>query len=538
MSPSRRPHGINLVGYLRAEAGVGEAARLYATAIERAGIPYVTIAYGRTPSRQTHAFDAGALNDAPYDTTILCVNADQLANFAADAGPHFFEDRYTIGVWMWEVEPFPATMFDGFDYVDEIWVASDHAAGAVGAVSSKPVVTISPPLSVPSVTPRSREGLGLPDGFAYLFVFDFLSVFERKNPLDLIEAFTRAFAPGEGPSLVIKSANGDKRPDRLERLRERVAAHPDVYLIEDYFSPDDRIALMAACDAYVSMHRSEGLGLTMAEAMAIGKPVIATAYSGNLVFMNDANSYLIPYRPVEIPSGAPPYPVGGTWAQPDIDAAAALMRRLYEHPDEATRKGRQAQEDIRTRHTPEACAAVIADRLDRVRRWRAQSAYPTVRVAPAAHRAPRPDIDRARWHAVEIRREVPALDRAEQLLREGPSTAERSRFGPIGRGARRALLRLLRPYSRHQRRVSAALAESMRELHRRQAASAPAIHTIMWLSDRIGSLQAEVGRLRAVAESSTDDVTRRIDSLRSEITAIESAVAALRRHLEDSSVIS
>ena len=153
-----------------------------------------------------------------------------------------------------------------------------------------------------------------------------------RDSLGLIEAFTTAFVPGEGPVLVIKSINAGQRPAEAERLRLRAAAERDVLLMENYLDTTERDALMALCDCYVSLHRSEGLGLTMAEAMAWGKPVIATGYSGNLQFMTDENSFLVPWVPAVIPAGAEPYPAGGTWADPDLDAAARMMRSVIEDP--------------------------------------------------------------------------------------------------------------------------------------------------------------------------------------------------------------
>ena len=194
-------------------------------------------------------------------------------------------------------------------------------------------------------------------------MFDFLSTFERKNPLGLVEAFTRAFAPGEGPVLVLKSINADQRPAQAEQLRLAVAGRPDILLLEDYLDADARDALVAGCDCYVSLHRAEGLGLTMAEAMAYGKPVVATGYSGNLQFMSEENSFLVPWRPAPVPAGAEPYPAGGTWAEPDLDAAAAVLRRVVDEPELAAARGTRAAADIATLHSASAAGAAVAARL-------------------------------------------------------------------------------------------------------------------------------------------------------------------------------
>ena len=186
-----------------------------------------------------------------------------------------------------------------------------------------PVVVPSVPDGVP------RAALGLPeDRFVFLFVYDFLSTVERKNPLGLIDAYTRAFGPDDGTALVLKSINGEKHLEQLEQVRAAAAGRPDVFVLDEYLSPTHHSALLGHCDAYVSLHRSEGFGLDMAAAMGLGKPVIATRYSGNLEFMDDATSYLVDYELEPIGPGCEPYPADSRWASPRLDHAAELMRRV------------------------------------------------------------------------------------------------------------------------------------------------------------------------------------------------------------------
>ena len=307
-----RRAGVNVVGYLRGELGVGESARLMLDALNAGGVPHATASVDRLLQSRQGATYLEAATGAPYDTTLLCVNADMTPTVAA-AVPSLLDRSYRIGMWYWEVEEFPASQHEGFRHVDEVWVATDFVRRAIEPHSPVPVRTITPPLPQPRRGPgRTRADLGLPERPFFLFAFDYLSTAERKNPWGLVEAFELAFAPGESPLLVIKSINAHRRPDQAERLRLRVAGSPDVLLLEDYLDADDLDALVALCDCYVSLHRSEGLGLTMAEAMALGKPVIATGYSGNLQFMTEANSFLVPWTSTTIPSGCEPYPAGGT----------------------------------------------------------------------------------------------------------------------------------------------------------------------------------------------------------------------------------
>ena len=363
--PARPRPGVNVIGFLRGELGIGESARLVVGALRSAGVACSTTSVdGLSLSRRAAPdVDAAGLGEV-FDTTVICVNADLTPTVAASV-PELLDRSYRIGMWYWEVEDFPASQHGGFAEVDEVWVATDFVRRAVEPHAPVPVRTLTPPLPQRGPAPSlTRADLGLPERPVFLFSFDFLSTAERKNPLGLVEAFTRAFSPGEGPVLVVKSINAHQRPAEAERLRLRAAEHPDVLLMEENLDAVARDALVALCDCYVSLHRSEGLGLTMAEAMAWGKPVIATAYSGNLQFMTDENSFLVPSTQAEIPDGADPYPAGGAWAEPDLDEAARLMRLVVEHPEVAAARGARAALDIATLHTAAVAGGAMRDRLD------------------------------------------------------------------------------------------------------------------------------------------------------------------------------
>lgn len=365
---SQLQEGVNIVGYFKAEMGVGEHARLLASAIAAAGIEHSTLTVTQTLSRQAHPYvDRGDPN-APFDINLLSVNADQTPIIGAGLGPSFFNGRYTVGFWAWELEQLPEWMLPAFEWVDEVWCASRFVAAAVTAASRRPVQTIPYPFVLPEYPlDWTRATLGLPSGFLFLFMFDFLSILERKNPFAVVDAFERAFGGDHGKVLVLKSMNGSVRGTDLERLRLRIADLPNVVLIDGYFSVAQKNAALALCDCYVSLHRSEGTGITMAEAMALGKPVIATGYSGNLDFMSERNAYLVDYTLGSVPAGCDPYPRGSRWADPDVDHAAERLREVVEQPAEAARRGSQGRADILTRHSPQVCGQRIAQRLSAIR---------------------------------------------------------------------------------------------------------------------------------------------------------------------------
>ena len=371
------PWGVNVVGHLRAELGLGQVARGLIAALDERGIPRTAIDRPLEDTRSEHPFDCvTAPAHGSHAVNVICENAATTARCAEVMGEGFFAGRRTAGMWFWEVSAFPDLWDDAFGPLDEVWVASEHVGAAVRSRSPIPVVKL--PLAIapePSVT-LSREELGLPDGFLFVFVFDHNSILERKNPLGLIEAFSRAFAPGSGAALTIKAINGDRRPEDRDRLRAAAAGHPDVRLIERFHSSAEQDALIAQCDCYVSLHRAEGFGLTLAEAMWVGRPVIATGYSGNLEFTTPENSWLVDHGMGAIGPGREPYPPDGRWAEPDLEHAARLMREVRAHPDEAARKARRARDDIRRWHSVAAASEAIEARLEALAGGTARRPWP------------------------------------------------------------------------------------------------------------------------------------------------------------------
>ncbi len=207
--------------------------------------------------------------------------------------------------------------------------------------------------------------MGLPERPYLLYMFDYFSVFERKNPVGLVEAFTAAFPDGQGPALVIKSVNGGRFRSEREQLLSACRGRSDIHLIEDYLDADVVESLITHCAAYVSLHRAEGLGLTMSEAMSAGRPVIATGYSGNLDFMDSQNSLLVGYKLVQIPASARPYGPPTRWAEPDLAEAARHLRWVFENPDEAAQLGMRAQESVRS-HDLDRSVCFVMRRLTEI----------------------------------------------------------------------------------------------------------------------------------------------------------------------------
>lgn len=477
------PWGVNVAGYLRSELGVGEHTRAIITGLDARGVPLLPVHGAYVPqSRQGHPFAFLDPAAAPFPVNLICVNADELPAFLADAGPGFSEGRYTIGFWAWEVTRFPERSLGALDLVDEVWVASEHVAAALRPVSNVPIIKVRLPVAMPPVVPYPRERLGLPDGFTFFFMFDFHSGIERKNPIGVIEAFREAFAPGSGASLVVKSINRESQPDEYDRLRFAAREHPDVHIMDRYLSVQEKDAMLAACDCYVSLHRAEGFGFTPAEAMYLGKPVIATGYSGNLEYMTPQNSYLVDYELRPVGRGNFPYPANGEWADPDTADAARLMREVVENPVEAARRGRQAALDIRAGYSPDVAGETMERRLADVR-TRLQTRKPVRHGnAPIS-----PSI---------------GFSALRELIERGPSPRE---GGRVRRLAQRLALRVMRPVIVHQREVSEGLLSEVAATRGRDAARVAAVLAELRRQDAMLQKLAALEQRLALIEASGSD---------------------------------
>lgn len=523
-------NGVVVAGYFRAEMGVGEAGRRILTALESADIPHATYTYDRTVVRQDHHFEERAGGER-LPVALVCVNADQTTNFARDVGAQFFADRYTIGQWFWEVDVFPRRWIGAFDVVDEVWAGSEHIARALRPLAPVPVVTVPLPIEVPDVVPDvPKSEFGLDDRYTYLFAFDFLSVFQRKNPLGVVAAFTQAFPiPGKA-QLVLKSTNGERFPAESARLRNAIQGRADIVWIDEYLSRDRVRALLHASDSYVSLHRSEGFGLTMAEAMASGKPVVATAYSGNLEFMTEGNSLLVPYELRRIGTGYDPYPEEASWAEPDVTVAAESMRRLFEDPEFGRRLGQRARDHVLEHHGPKARGMQVRDRLDII-------------AALRHHTTSGERVPAAPPHAEEP---VPSAgDLAARIGRLAIRNESHARsFGAFTDITRSGLERLLYPFARDLRSI-------LVDLARTAETSGPDGTRPVARADDLDVVRAELasleGRVERLAVTGTDvanmvneSITQRLEPLVAGYDAVADGLAATdefkryaTRHLSD-----
>ncbi|MGH3468246.1 MAG: glycosyltransferase, partial [Thermocrispum sp.] len=433
--PPEDAFGVNLVGYLTAELGLGEMGRIVHHVAEDAAIPVASVTDAHSVRCQTVLDEPHTSGPPRYPVSILAVNSDFTESLLSTF-PDVGHDRYRIGLWAWELTDFPPRMHSGFGALDEVWTVSDFTRAAVAAHSPVPVKTFPVPVLDPGAVSRSATRRP-EDPVRFFFAFDYNSTGQRKNPWGLVRAFQQAFPDRPDARLVIKAGNGVGHPAAVERLRHTIGSDGRIQLIERYLTADELQKQYAGCDAYVSLHRSEGFGLTVAEAMARGIPVIATDYSATTEFFDDSVGWTVPYRLVPVGPGWEPYQADGHWAEPDLDAAARAMRAVAEHPELALRRGAAARERIlRDRSVATAAEWVRAQVTDAYRMWRSRS------------------------H--EDRSATAAIDKAAAALhwRADPGTA---RANPMAPALRRLVLRAIDHYDAHQRLVQEALLDGVRE---------------------------------------------------------------------------
>lgn len=356
-----------MYGYFSRWLGLGECARLYANAMIASGFPVslhdvdINIPHGRYD--QTLA--AHLTTESTFTRDLIFVNPDFWEATMESIGAAARADHHVIGYWFWELDHFPDSWCEAFDQVDEVMVSSAFVERAVRRVCDKPVTRVPLPVVAGLDGGLQRRHFDLrEDDYVFLCSFDFNSTVARKNPHAVIDAFCQAFPRGdEKVLLLIKSSNGDSNADELVRLLVAAARDLRIVVRDDMLHRHHLQSLYRCADAYVSLHRCEGFGLGMAEAMCLGKPVVATAYSGNLDFMNEANSCLVRYSLIAVEPGQYPHAEGQHWADADSMHAAEFMRALHDDPEMGNRLGSQAARDMATHFSVDACIEVLATRL-------------------------------------------------------------------------------------------------------------------------------------------------------------------------------
>jgi glycosyltransferase involved in cell wall biosynthesis len=361
--------GINLLGYSQGDLGLGQALRYLALALARTKITFlVRHLKVPTPSKQTNIeLNYLSENFCRYPINCIVLNPDVFYRLPSLISYSEWAKRYNIAYWFWELENFPTQWKYALPIIDEIWVNTEFNEKTMRTVHS---CVTKIPFAIEFELPSAhfnRGFFGLPeDRFIFLTSFDFHSSIERKNPQASIAAFLEAFPdPNCAVTLIIKSTNGQNHPEQYQSLRKLSQHDSRIIFLDCQLSSSENRGLLNTADCFVSLHRSEGLGLGLAESMYLGKPVIATNYSGNLEFMNPKNACLVSYKLIPVGSH---YPHGQNqvWAQADISDAARYMFEIFNNPPWRRVLGVQARQDMLTNHSSEVMGNAIAKRMSEI----------------------------------------------------------------------------------------------------------------------------------------------------------------------------
>jgi len=355
--------GVNVIGFLYDESGLGRVTRDIIRVFEQNSFPNAQLDLGGVPGRLTDYSDLKPQADNPHAINLTYFGGINQYIFRL-LGAEKLQNRYNIAYFWWELERLPPQLMSNLGLFNEVWVGSHFLEEVFEPIFSVPLYKM--PLIIPQPVPAkmTRQDLGLPeDKHIFLFVFDPYSNIERKNPFGFITAYHQAFGPNfDDTLLVIKTKNLEQFPTAAKSLQAAVKSVQGI-LINRSVSRAETDALFAASDTYVSLHRVEGFGATLAEAMLHHKPVIATGYSGNMDFMTADNSYPVPYRLVPVDETINPYSYGARWAEPDLPAAAAMMKQVLKHPAETKHKVDRAAQLIQKKYSPAAFSQAAIDRL-------------------------------------------------------------------------------------------------------------------------------------------------------------------------------
>ena len=377
-----RVEGVNILSHFCNPSGIQQAAVWTKEALERVGLR-TSCRDVPVPSPVLPRDRAQWLGLEVFPFTILThAGSPYFLSAYPRSGLFRRENVYRIAYWAWELERVPDEWLEAAALVDEIWSPTQFVVEAMRSRISRPVFQMLPGVEVGPIEAVSRASLGIPEkDLVFLFMFDLHSQLHRKNPLSTIRALQKAFRRDDAATLVIKATGGDVHVADMAALRQMCATEK-VILVEEQMSRARAYGMIALCDCFISLHRSEGFGLGLAEAMLMGKPVIGTGYSGNLDFMSRENSMLVDYQLVQIEEDRPIYTRGNFWAEPSIDHAAFYLRYVYENRQEVAARAAQVQPALREKLSLQSAGRRMADRLSQIAAARGNNSLAKSAVRP------------------------------------------------------------------------------------------------------------------------------------------------------------
>jgi len=357
-------------GLLSSSTGFGWAARETVRAIENTGIS------AQSTDLSSLVFAEDLPNADRKESSAILVHGKATLLFYAMPPqiPYFFyrlgkqaiDQKHVIGCMVWELPDVPDSWKMGLNFVHQVWCPSAFSANAFKKITSQPVNVVPYPVERPETVTSNRAHFGIPSGaFTVLIAIHLSSGLARKNPVASIRAFKTAFGRSETAHLIVKVSQGNAHPDRLSQIQSEIADVPNIQLFQETLSNEDYWSFLASTDAILSLHRSEGFGLVLAQAMAISKPVVATNWSANAEYMDVENSMPVEYKliPVHDPDGEFSED-GQEWAEPNEAHAAQCLVQLANSPELCRRLGMQAEQTIKDNFSFHKVGQIIKTRLD------------------------------------------------------------------------------------------------------------------------------------------------------------------------------
>ncbi|MEM8514815.1 glycosyltransferase involved in cell wall biosynthesis [Massilia sp. MP_M2] len=367
------PFGVNVIGYAFGQLGIGEDARMATAALDCASVPVLMLNFapGKNVGQNELSMQKFVKPDGKYNINMYCLTAIEHGRYFAENGSEAIVKGYNIGYWPWELNEWPDEWSHLFALVNEVWVSSRHTYDSIAPISSVPVILMPMAVEIPQPSGKTRSDFGLPqDGCLFLFSFDINSSIYRKNPSACIDAFLLAFPHSEFTNevgLVIKVQAGHKNNDVYPVLKSLHEKDSRIFLIEETLSKPDLLALYKCCDAFVSLHRAEGFGRNIAEAMLLERPVIVTGYSGNLSFNSSENSLLVKSRLIPVQPGEYENSSGMVWAEPDIIHASKRMKQILHCKDAVKIISKAGKSVIEFQHNPLTVGKRYRERLELIK---------------------------------------------------------------------------------------------------------------------------------------------------------------------------
>jgi glycosyltransferase involved in cell wall biosynthesis len=365
IAPAGLRRAVNLFGPLDRVGGLGVSARGYLQAVRET-------CFGPVGTRlQRREYAAQTPIDARHDypnfiegaaINLVHMNADTVQAMVEKGGGGELSDRFNIAIWYWELPTMRPEWWAAMDYFHAFWAPTPFVARGLEQLTAKPVLLVPPYL--PYLKTARPKRLSKKQEAHFIYCFDANSVVERKNPELLLDGFLKAFPSGADVRLTFKVTNSGRNRSELGFLYAAASQNPAIDIIDRVLSDSDLHRLIASATAYVSPHRSEGLGLTIVEAMAFGTPVIATPFGGPEPFIKADAAWPLRYRLTELAEDHAPYPKGFVWADPELDSVVAALRTVAADPRAARARAVVARDRVLTHFASPALIQTYRDALE------------------------------------------------------------------------------------------------------------------------------------------------------------------------------